>query len=925
MNSGCLVWLNHALVPLQYVGHFHISNGDFLRVALAHDPDSRTHGAFTTREMAEVCYHRNEMFASLGDAGRPLMPDLTDQVPLDVSIHYTLPPVYADDDDSSLMQASASVRDPSEPQGEPPQPHLNPSSSMQYCQEVSLPSYLVPHPPELPRWDIPVWAMELQGQLRDIAVHERIPEADTLAPLVSTWFLNQVHLLMNRNSRWEEQLRAAWTDLLLPGHEVVYTVVTPRPFGRMPEIWADVILTQQPLSGLASGLVNVVQYTAASSEVMPVAVVMPRLVDIEIVLQSADIDHACPPVYPDRRCSVWHDTHRLQPDELLPIPDGRCFDVYMADQSVSRGPPVEDYLVPPLDESDGLQLLQLATVKASRNGILSHGDKSAMKCAQMISEFRIMLLDFLRLYRSPGSDPRTDEHLPSGDGSTPDHHPCRVCLQLDLLIPKLECEWNPASNMYQVFDEPSWQDLLQQPWDPALSALPWGLDLHPSTWEALHQQWDHEDHVTQWIEFYIDGSKSSVGGGWSVVAISACLSGRRFMGCIAGPVQLASSEPDWIGATHVSNITAEYSAAIVALGLALTTVQVPAVVRPDLKLSELIVNQKALPVQNSIQVQMLHALASCSSDRIWAKDVRSHQHDPWNELADKLARWAAFSQQPLGQVQWRHLHRLACSDVDRSWLWLQNATPATQLAFPPLLDKMVWPVNMGAPVGTIHFDPTDSAESTATCDLQIVSYNALALGQDDDYRLRSQRALRLDQQFSSARVHMVGLQEARTQEGVFVTDNYRIYSSGRLQSSRAPLFGCELWLHQRLPFLVGPDGVNYRLGDFKVVVVHADPRRLVVTLSGVLGWLIIVAHTPCVSRDTHVDQVQTWWDELIYIVRPLLPGRQVVTMLDANAPLASHETPHFGLFNAESMNAQGLIFQDAIVSMDLRVPSTLGL
>ena len=188
--------------------------------------------------------------------------------------------------------------------------------------------------------------------------------------------------------------------------------------------------------------------------------------------------------------------------------------------------------------------------------------------------------------------------------------------------------------------------------------------------------------------------------------------------------------------------------------------------------------------------------------------------------------------------------------------------------------------------------------------MNVVSFNVLALGQDEQPHMRSHRALRLDSQFHQRGAHVVGLQEARTVEGVYVTDSYKVYSSGRHQVSRATLFGCELWLHRRLPLLSLPDGTKLFLQDFQVLVVHADPRRLLVTLSGIVNFVFFVGHAPCLSSDHDITFVTDWWEQTNRIIAPVGVNRSCIAMMDANAPLASQRSIYYGMHHAEATNDQ---------------------
>ena len=183
------------------------------------------------------------------------------------------------------------------------------------------------------------------------------------------------------------------------------------------------------------------------------------------------------------------------------------------------------------------------------------------------------------------------------------------------------------------------------------------------------------------------------------------------------------------------------------------------------------------------------------------------------------------------------------------------------------------------------------------------------------------RTTRLDHQLDAKGLSIIGIQEARTPEGVRVSDHYKIFSSGFQQTGRAKHFGCEIWIHKSLPICTLPCGKKVRIHDCKVTVRRAEARILVLYIDGPISFVAIAAHAPCVSADRPLDFVRQWWDNLAEILR-VQQGAPMLLMIDANAPLADHATEFFGVHQAEAMNPQGIIFQDFLTANHLFVPST---
>ena len=322
--------------------------------------------------------------------------------------------------------------------------------------------------------------------------------------------------------------------------------------------------------------------------------------------------------------------------------------------------------------------------------------------------------------------------------------------------------------------------------------------------------------------------------------------------------------------------------------------------------------------------QLLDALASFGHPSIQVHEVRGHEGDPWNELADQLAKHFARNPASWGNVCWTSLHSLAGADFDRRWAWLQSASPSLRAAFPPLFEEQV--IQTSRP-RTSALPPSELSEITKTevhLLLEAMSFNVLALGNEDVAEGRSSRALRLDAQLHARRTAIVGLQEARTAQGADVTDNYKIFSSGFEVTGRAHHYGCELWLSKHAIIATSSDGTTFTANAFRPLVLLAEPRRLLVQLDGPLRLLRFVGHAPCVSTVHSIDNVQAWWDDTARVLRKHAHSGYFLAFLDSNAPLATIDTGNIGMYGAETMNPQGSIFENFIHHLDLYVPSTLG-
>ena len=174
---------------------------------------------------------------------------------------------------------------------------------------------------------------------------------------------------------------------------------------------------------------------------------------------------------------------------------------------------------------------------------------------------------------------------------------------------------------------------------------------------------------------------------------------------------------------------------------------------------------------------------------------------------------------------------------------------------------------------------------------------------------------------------MIGIQEARTEQGKTQSQHYHILASGADRSNTAT-HGCELWYHKTLAVVADHEGKSHKLADVPVTVQWADPRRLIAVFGfSPHPFSATVLHVPCLkvqqggSQEAR-DELEKWWQETKDLVYKYVGLDFCVFFIDANAPLATRSCSHFGLHGQESSNFQGQVFESFLEEMNLAVPST---
>ena len=515
--------------------------------------------------------------------------------------------------------------------------------------------------------------------------------------------------------------------------------------------------------------------------------------------------------------------------------------------------------------------------------------------------------------------PPPQEALTYSQQALQSHDKVVLSLQTQLCVSRM---FQEQQQFHMLLEEPDWLKSFQAPWISPLGHIPEHARLHPATWEALHEA-PTSSLPLGTIELYIDGATQGDQAGWSVVLVYHDGHTSSLQGVLAGPVQVCPHQPDWIGATSTTNITAEFTALIVAEALALS-LPAKVIIRPDLQLSQQLVNGQVMLHQVPTLARIAVSLANLAPHHFEVQEVRAHQGHPWNELADATAKSAAFTQSTTGDIPWAKLHALASQTHEAGWNWLQHAATHLQQAFPLLHHHQV--IQLHEPQ---LYERTEAPDHSSQADTtyghlhwKMVSFNVLALG-EDDAPILSNRVLRLDHQLHQANVLFAGLQETRTDQGMRTTEHYAILASGGDGHSRKQYLGCELWVHRAMPIYDDGNGTKYTFNDFKPIVQCANPRMLIVQFTGPIQFTIAVAHAPCLSSTNPLQEVEQWWQSLAALINQSR-HTQFYLLCDANAPLATAETDSFGLYGAEPSNDQGECFEAFMLATQMAAPCTLG-
>ena len=553
--------------------------------------------------------------------------------------------------------------------------------------------------------DPPTWIAELSRAFQDQAAVEGEDEGPVA--YLSTWYLHPLYrpsCVQSRTMRmrdqplgWHRSILERWgdqADSTLPSQ--IYWVTPAPPSTLTQHTIGHVLIVQGAPQDQVAALITSRIRDQEGQAVHHVATFLPVQVSAEMVVEVLALPG------PLRRFPrrVGHGQSFLAPYVPQPIQNGASL---VVDILGLHRPPT-----PPIPQAeDTLNLLQ---TRVSRRQTIAHSTYTETEIVP----------------------PKPNRVVLSLQACLVDNLPYQVTHHA---FPESLC-WHQAD----------WPTLLAQV-RPSFAMLPDGLHLHPNTYFALAQP-DQclEPSMANAVVLYVDGSANELSAAWSVVAVRFGPDGLpALMGCIADTVRISSQDPAWLGADHYDNIAAELTAVNVAMIACLGLERVPVIIRPDLALSARLAmhqwNCQVHPVLGRLCQVLGSWFHKCAGRFI---EVRGHSGDPWNELADAVARHSLHTQEAVGTINIEEFSSPAKSP-DLNWAWMLDAPPTLHRCLPPGSDEGIWQIQPS--LMKVPCQPTPPADTSwQQLSFTCISANVLALGMaDSDLELSSSsdRALRL--------------------------------------------------------------------------------------------------------------------------------------------------------------------------------------
>ena len=630
-------------------------------------------------------------------------------------------------------------------------------------------------------------------------------------------------------------------------------------------------------------------------------------------------------------CFVWKDGHWYEWDEILSVSEGDYLQLLEYTESEDEhstlcgsGRDTDSHVTEEDNATDGLSLLQRETWhREAWSGLPPPGNGVfwESKCLETMDDLLHChdgdhVVDFIPIAQNrPIPTPARSKTLPKvvsiNDALTASNG---LELKLSLGIGDQELEryldFDPVDEQLETdFNLGDLDEQLQQ----AFQAVP---KCEPDDWDPS---------VYDSVRIYTDGSFAEGSATWSFVIV-ACWKGQNsFIGFRSGSIPLQGHVERLLD-SHGSAVCAEQHAIVWATWWLLRYWRVANVTTPVVFLwdSQVAGRQAEGVYGMSTELGRLLrglqiALQQLTEADVGHLHVPAHQGHLYNEIADALAK-QAHQKCPICPDNGRLLQLLdVLGNLDHLWLMLTSSS-----VFPKRSDgyfrwwsdsETVFPKELLSHQLLPEAGQKNDYVSTP-CYLQMASYNALSLMGDKGCQTlyaEQGRVQLMRQQFEVRGMHIVGIQEARTPQGMLVSHSHIRFCSGKTDGGQ---YGVELWISRSSRIA---DGIVFHPGEFLVAL--AEPRLLIVKYRGQLGELcFLVAHAPHTAAD--LLERQQWWGRLQKQFSTNVGGLECVVFIDANATAPCEATQSFGGLTWDHPNKNTPLFEEFVTQNGLFAPST---
>ncbi len=432
------------------------------------------------------------------------------------------------------------------------------------------------------------------------------------------------------------------------------------------------------------------------------------------------------------------------------------------------------------------------------------------------------------------------------------------------------------------------------------------------------------------VDVYVDGSARKLDdgspiAGYGVILIGLHPTGYSSMGYVCGEVVTDPYNKSWIGASHHTAMDAERCSIVIAMLWSLQwnlCGELPVAIYFD--------NQAAgfgasgswkIDTQSTVSIVSRDLAQACEEiygKRLSYSHIKSHTNHPGNDLADYIAGNVTKGELYSCGNDLDHTRLLDAVTKDGAFCWLSLAASIGKTDLPDVNRSFhchrAMPNNLGEEVGTFAPSAEDQSK-TETLLLNLCTINVRSLFDDDVTDKRTGRFTEkgkyLAEQLSWQGYHCIGIQEACTKHsGIYRIGPYIRCVGG---SDNQPHLGCELWIDSKLH--------GGRVLPHHLVVLHADPRRLIIRLqSGGLDLVLASLHAPHLGHGR--AEIELWWHKTGTICSAFQKLAPLCVLADANAQTPEASPPIIGDLLHGTLSSTTVAFIQFCQHCELWLPHT---
>ncbi|CAE7939330.1 unnamed protein product, partial [Symbiodinium necroappetens] len=288
--------------------------------------------------------------------------------------------------------------------------------------------------------------------------------------------------------------------------------------------------------------------------------------------------------------------------------------------------------------------------------------------------------------------------------------------------------------------------------------------------------------------------------------------------------------------------------------------------------------------------------------------VRGHSGDPWNDLADHIAKTAAGQQTVWPRPPEELCRAVAAQDIS----WLAPEMDARVHHAAPIFDGIVhWSDTCfaRAPLQPQQLVPITNEGGCADNELKDFSLLAATINIQS---LRN-KCKYVEEQLVARGIQLVFLQETKLPGGTVTSEHYL-----RLHTGAESHWGVGIWIHRKLGVLrLGKEALHVDESD--VATLHETPRLLVVLLTiGDLRIGLLSGHCPHASRpQERIDFLNT----LAPLLQRLKQTNLLVGGIDLNGRVPPDYTGVSGSLEFGEPDDTGWSFAPILADAGVWIPS----